>query len=384
MAGALTSTTDLFISTNCRSTLQALYVAEAGISHGTRLLSRGTANGLSDELTGDGGILCNSVAFGGGTYTVTVMDNHDDDDQSTDIDNTVILTSTSQKDGATKKIEVVASCAYCPTHALITTGNLTISGNPTFAGSRGGVHSNADLSLAGNPNIAADATASGTAAVTGNPTVGGGTLSGAAAEFLPAVDPAQFRSYADYELRPDGKIYDKNNLQQPLVGGKWHGWQYDAGRSTWIQTENTTAMNGTFYVTGNVEIAGDTSGPGGTQWRATVIATGDIDVSGSPNIATNPDNPPQTRNLALVAGQDIRIRGHASQHWEGIIAAHEQVEISGNPDLEGCVLAEDAASTSDLATSNCVSGDIHITCNGKDSPFVANKTRILSWREIDE
>ncbi|MDI6790178.1 MAG: hypothetical protein QME44_05770, partial [Thermodesulfobacteriota bacterium] len=69
---------------------------------------------------------------------------------------------------------------------------------------------------------------------------------------------------------------------------------------------------------------------------------------------------------------------------EGIIAAHEQIEISGNPGLNGYVIAEDATSTSNTANENKISGNMSLTYNGLGGPFNSDKVQIVSWREVNE
>jgi len=375
------SSTDIQIGGNYKLSKQAFYIAEAGISNGISVLNSGISNGFNDELSN--GTLLSSISFADGTYNVTVTDNNDDSNQSTDSDKTIVLSSIAQKNGAAKEIKVVVTYEYNPTNAITTNGDLRINGNPTIAGSGGSVHSNSDLQVVGSPNIAQDATSSGTTTVTGSPTIGGSTLSGTSNEIIPPINPTDFAPYADYRLTSDGKVYDTHGVFVADANStSWNGWKYKSSQSKWSQNSNST-IDGTFYIVGDVQISGS-PGDATTPWQVTIIATGDIDIAGSPNIATNPSNPSETKNLLFVAGGDIEISGTTSQVWQGIIAAHEQIDVSGNVQLNGCMIAEDAATDSNLVKNNQIHGNMTLTYTGLSTPFNSDKVQILSWREVNE
>ena len=71
--------------------------------------------------------------------------------------------------------------------------------------------------------------------------------------------------------------------------------------------------------------------------------------------------------------------------YSGIIAAHEQVQFGGNPNILGFVLAEDAADCSALVTAPTeINGNpsIFYDCNHPPNPWF-DKVEVRSWQNID-
>ena len=62
--------------------------------------------------------------------------------------------------------------------------------------------------------------------------------------------------------------------------------------------------------------------------------------------------------------RDIKINGNADQTFTGLIAAHEQFQISGNPRIEGAIIAEGAASTDDRVAMNEIAGSLQLCYDG--------------------
>ena len=139
--GALVATQSMFqdIERGERytQTREAFYIAEAGIQKAMNYLnydengdSPGDAgNGFTAVLANfesDNSEVFNNFEFGGGTYTVFVKDNDDnDDDKATDADNTIILSSTGIKDGRNITIEaVIQNGIYKNKHAITSGGKL--------------------------------------------------------------------------------------------------------------------------------------------------------------------------------------------------------------------------------------------------------------------
>ena len=75
----------------------------------------------------------------------------------------------------------------------------------------------------------------------------------------------------------------------------------------------------------------------------------------------------------------------------GILAAHEQIAISGNPNIFGFLIAEDAVDCSDMVDGafvglTTVNGNPHIfyDCQHPPNPWaVAVDVERLSWQEVD-
>ena len=272
---------------------------------------------------------------------------------------------------------------YTPGTAVTVGGPLAISGNPTIAGANGGVHANGNLSLSGNPTISSNATASGTYSASGNPAIGGIAAGGQPLVTIPTINPAQFFDSRDFRLASDGNVYNKDGVVQPKSGGKWNGWDYSSGK--WSLSGNTT-INATLYIEGDAVISGNI-GSTANPWVTTIIATKSIEVSGNPKM-----RPPTTtdagslyrsgtENLLLVAGGDVKISGNPNQSYQGIIAAHEQLSLSGNPTLNGFIVVENAANSGgSYADNNTISGNIGITYNGSlDNPFPGD-VQVMTWQ----
>lgn len=275
---------------------------------------------------------------------------------------------------------------FKPDAAVTTGGNLTVSGNAKIK--NGGVHSNSDITISGSASVDGTVSASGTVTNTSSSTLK--TESGAAVKPIPSVNPADFKQYADYVLARDGKVLDASGavLADLSQGGQWNGWDYSVTNNTvkWQMSSNNT-LDGRFYVEGDAVVSGS-PGSKTTPWSATLIAEGNIEISGNPIMksytggATVPDG---VKNLLLVAGLDLKINGNITQDqvFQGIMAAHEQVAIAGNPSLGGYIIAEDAANSSNTATENTVSGNMELVSGAAlATPFGSNRPSRLAWREL--
>ena len=138
-------------------------------------------------------------------------------------------------------------------------------------------------------------------------------------------------------------------------------------------------------------------------WKVSIIAVNNINVSGEPVMA--PANSPAYPFL-LVGGRDVGVSGNStgsttkcgtintctvqagnSVTHAGIIAAHEQVKINGDPSLDGFIVIEDAV---DCSTFHTRSGgyqdfsgnpEIHYDCVNPPNPW-AGKVKLTSWEEV--
>ncbi|MEW6161757.1 MAG: PilX N-terminal domain-containing pilus assembly protein [Nitrospirota bacterium] len=360
-----TTVTDTKISGNLKDIKQAFYLADAGISHAGYLLQQNI--GSWDTYLPSPFI--DTTILGAGSYSVTISN----------IGTTVkkVVSTGIASTEAKAVIEAVFIRApFSPDNAIITNGNIEISGNPTIAGSNGGVHSNKDLEIRGSPNIAQTASASGTASP--SPPY----ISGAPTLDIPTINPTQFASYADYQLKSDGKVYRTGStLPEGTSGGTWYGWDYSEGK--WTLSGNDTPPPGMLYIEGDARVSGN-PGSASEPWQTTLVATGNIELSGNPIIADykDPSDPIGVQNLLFVAGLGLKISGNATQTFDGIIAAHGNIEVSGNPNLNGYIIAENATG---IGTENKVSGNMTITYNGDmASPFISNTVSMIAWRKVNE
>ena len=151
-------------------------------------------------------------------------------------------------------------------------------------------------------------------------------------------------------------------------------WTYDSGSLTWTLSGND-AVNGTYYVEGAARISGNPPPGANPPIAMTLIATGSITISGSPDLT------PETNELLFVTDADLDISGGVDTPLaaEGQILVHEQISISGNPSLAGQLIVEDATSLDPTVTSNSISGNPTITYSGG---LGTNLFSITGWREV--
>ena len=150
---------------------------------------------------------------------------------------------------------------------------------------------------------------------------------------------------------------------------------------------------------------GCTTGSPGTRWAVSLISYGNIQVNGNPNLG--PANPAADYYFLLLAGRDIVLNGNYNEDHPacdgscpgtipvdieglgGILAAHEQIQISGNPDIFGFLMAEDAIACSDWVDTGdgiTLDGapDVLYDCNNPPNPWDGDvKFEVLSWQEFE-
>jgi cytoskeletal protein CcmA (bactofilin family) len=356
---------DETIAGNLKSSKQAFYIAEAGLQHAKTFLNQNKGS-WSTYVTSQPLIPATQLSTMG-TYTVTIEDAGNNARR-------VRSTGTTASQARAVVETLVRLGPYTPGNALTVGGDLTISGNPTIGGTQGGVHANGDLSLSGSPAISGDATASGTCV---SPCIQGQPVA-----TIPTINPADFFGARDFRLAADGKVYDKNGtLVHDTANGKWQGWGYSGG--TWTLSGSTT-IDATLYIEGNAAISGS-PGSDANPWITTLIATESIEVHGSPVMRPPVSSDPGglyrsgTENLLLVAGKDLKINGNPQQGFQGVLAAHEQVKVSGNATLTGFIIAEDAAHAGTLVTEDAISGSMVLIYDGNlDNPFPGD-VQVMSW-----
>lgn len=300
---------------------------------------------------------------------------------TTDGNSTILVRSIGYaNDGTQLILEATISRIALP--AILTGGDLRISGNTDITGDAASVHSNQDLDMNGSAiDIDHNATSSGTYSTTGSPDVGGVAGGGRPPMPFAPIRAADYLSHADFVLNSDGRLTDRatgltlcNAAGAPNACQVVYGWTYD-GPGWSVNGNANNYMPGTYYVQGPVTMGGS---PGGnnlaTAWQVSIIAEGSIDISGSPDVKT--DDP----DLLLVTDGDLKISGNFTQ-WgaEAQILIHEQFDIGGNVTLVGRITAEDGGNASNLVTSNRVHGSVTINydATGGGSGF-----NISAWREV--
>lgn len=397
LAAAILSTggSEAQIASNHLHAVQAEFLAEAGLEHAFNTLRTAAVGTLTaTALAPITGIEDNLAVGGVGNYTVRY--------QTAGFWTwRVVSTGTSAIGGSQQIRRAMMSTAFSPNDAIVTNGKLTVQGNTTVTGLCPNAHTNSkitnpddpnynkDLEVKGNATVNGTASATGTTSVTGSGSAGA-VVNDAAKEPVPDINATSFFQ-ANAPSLPANNVYQMKSNGDVLKGdGTFREHLSDGGTSTcgWRYTESTpswklsggTFCDGTFYFEGSAEVE---SNPG--PWATTLIATGSITISGNPTIQT--DNTHSTdcgsncytiKDTVLLAGADIRITGNPTLRY-GMIAAREQVGISGNATITGFIVAQDASSTSTTVGADTETGSTTITYDCGGAPPVQIPLRILSW-----
>jgi hypothetical protein len=299
-------------------------------------------------------------------------------------------------------------------YAILTGGPIQFIGNPLIlSGSAVGVHSNGYLQVGGSSFIEGCMSSSGGAKVTGSVVQDPscqppGTQ---AVVQIPVIDPRQLWHTSHYDLCPDGKV--RAGPAHPTSGFTagsapctgivvasspatvaFRGWKFlgvDARlEARWQQTSGTP-YEGVYYVhQGSADLASNT-GSSANPWRVTLLVAGkgscpaitggDVSISGSPVMRPYPGS----SSLLVAAGRDLDLSGNPDTG--GILAAHEQVESTGNTTVhEGTFLAEDACdSPNDYTDINYIAGNTTVDNTGPlSSPFGGSIVQpvVVAWDEL--
>ncbi len=384
LSGALLAvgSTEVPIAANHLRAIQAQYLAEAGLEDAfdafrVNPTTVATAPTLLTAVPNLNGASPTLAAFG--SYTVKY--------QKTGGNTIRVISTGLNADGiATKVLTAVFTNDFGGSGGpgILTGGDFTINGNPTITGTCGNIFVNGNLSVS-NPTVAGNVLATGTYTVTGTPVIGGTSGGGQPARTVPNVVPSDFLIAAKaslpasevFQMKSDGRVLDGNNnlLTTLTSGATYRYFTYTSGSTaSWSQTGNT-GSDGAYYFEGNVSIAGS-PGSNLSPWKASILATGYIDVAGTPVMQTH------LTDTLLVAGTDVWVHGNVSLtiNLPGLVAAHEQVNIQGSVSMSGYIVAQGAGSSSGLVVSDGLGGNTTITSNcGSISPPLADQLRILSW-----
>ena len=383
---AMTSTiTQEQLAGNYKRGLEAFHNSETGISDSlSQLNTIGVPVGGFDAMLAMPTYLSLSDVDANIFYSTRALDNDDGDaDTAVDSDGEILLESRGSSGTALRLIRVRISlnpAGWGSNHAILTGESLLISGNPTVIGTNNAIHSNGNIMLSGTTSAGA-VSASGTVSVPGSDENLGSITSGAADAGIPEINPADFRDAADFILGSDGRVRDQAGVILNPGGDPWNGW--DWGVDKWTKSDSSV-VDGTYYIESNAVLSGNPGEGAAEPWHATIIAEGSIEISGNPVIATAGAAESGIDNLLFVAGGDLKINGNANQSFEGVMAAHEQIDISGNPNLDGFIIAEGASDVHDYVDMNSISGDMQLTYDGLNTPFQDPLGEIvaLSWEEI--
>jgi hypothetical protein len=419
-------------------TRDSFYIAEAGIQRAINFFNFDPAtgecpgeaeNGFQDEL--DGGNWPDSIfaspangGYQGGTYVVTV-DNNNDGGASTDQDHTIVLTSTGTKRGVSTTIEAtIYRPLFTTQYGIITEDKLTGDGGFKVGGANGLVHSNSEFVQTGSTGTTEGTTANNNCCTCNGESCLDPEYQTIGKVDLPAPDVEFFRPYADFVLHDNGEI-DLNTkdsdgniistitlvkqsscwIRNTSIGDStleqsdcnnpdYNKWDIvDLNGELWKVTTSNNLPDGIYFVEGSFAATGSSS----TAWEVTIISTANIDLAGSREFENYIDGPygQVIKDAFLVADRDIEISGSVSVNTRGFIHTRDQINLSGNVNLNGWIVAAGvypspfngnpppSAGGKGLVLENTISGNVDITYDDPiGSPNPACVVKVLSWKEI--
>jgi hypothetical protein len=183
-----------------------------------------------------------------------------------------------------------------------------------------------------------------------------------------------------------GILTNNNGLE--AGGHTWYVVGVDNYKDGPPSPSNPSPTNPATKNGGNVKLTGNV-GSSGTPLQVSILTTGSIEISGTPNMTANlralktPLLPPFVKiDLLMAAIQDIKINGDvsASISFTGISYAGEQVELSGNGSINGQVISYSNRHVSGTPVSaNGITGSFDLTLNDGNS---IGRIKLFSWRQI--
>src|SRR5688572_6125540 len=406
-----TGATSQEISQNSHEQTEAFFIAEAGLTHGTRMVLPANPSTYDSILQNQLAGLTDPVNFGAGDYRVTVLnDTAEIASAPTDDTNKRIIVRSvgTGADGATVTMEALVAAGVA--HALLVNAPLLISGDMKLLGTGGSMHANGQLTISGNPCVAGTATSSSQVTVGGSIRQGSCSGVGSFSGNQGIVPPptwdmrSAFRDRADFILGIDGRVTNSSGTvvhNSSTQGNDWNlnftgsgcgsgdKFTWDPGNQRWVHGGTCIPAGRTWYSAGNLELPNEVGLT--TPVTATFVAEGSIVTNGSPRFAANPNL--DGGRYAFMAGRDLRISGNpasGSYSSSGIHYANDQIQFSGNPRINGVVIAANLTDNLSMGC-NCnpvprvngtrveISGNPEITYNGG---LIDDGARVISWREI--
>lgn len=368
---------EVAVANNHLRSTQALFLAEAGVED--------AFNTLRDSPTMTGTASTNLTAMpslSGPSPTVAAYGSYSVQYQRVGGNTVRVVSTGTTASGARRPLTAVFTNNFTVDTAILTGGSFTISGSPNLEGNCGTVHSNVNLTVSGNPTVTHDLTATGTYTASGSPAVGGVAGGSQPQRSIPSIVPSEFLAAAKatvpateiFQLKSNGQVlngYDQV-IDTVSPGGTYRGWTYNTGTPVVWAVIGNTGYDGTYYVEGRATISGNPGNPI-TPWRTTVIASGDVVVTGGPEIQAH------LADTLLVAGADVSVSGNPTLGFNGLIAAHEQIAVSGSAEISGYLVAEGATSVSGTIAANQTGGNARITFNCSMSAPLRGTLRVLAW-----
>jgi hypothetical protein len=315
------------------------------------------------------------------SYEVLITDDDDGDmNPANDFNGTLVIQATGYaQDGTKVVLEARISPLELP--AIVTDGDLSIEGNAAVNGPAGetNVHTNGSLTFSGSSsNITGNVTASEDLSCTspcnnvqGTETPGAPTLP------IPKVNAEDYQVWADFVLGSDGVLTNVATGATCTATTKvtCNNWAFNSVSGTWILNASTVTA-GTYYAEAHVSISGS---PGSTKSPAmlSIVATGSIDISGSPKLV------PDTPELLFVTNEDLKIAGTLDLVGESVVVEGQmlvkgQFDIGGNATLDGQLIVNDE-DVGTLVTANRLRGNASLTYSGT---LGTGTYTVTSWRDV--
>jgi hypothetical protein len=371
LTGLYSTMVETLIADNDYRRKQALYLAEAGLRHAWAFM-QSDGGSLDEYLVGadgqpgtddDGALLGGSpVSMTTGTYQLTVVDNGDDGDPSSDADDTVFLVSVGAARSARVELRVTITAGGTtglPVSYLFN-NRLTVTGESNWYGGDAIIHSNDRIEVVKDATIEGNLQTSGQFIAEDGVTINGSAMTGSDLDTyvqdhrnldpidVPEVDPEDFRDWADYVMGADGGIRDgSGNLVFDASGGDvWNGWKYATDK--WELKDSGTSYgrtpDATYFVEGNL-IAGGHNGTEASPLAVTLVTTGHLEIGGHAWMSS------YANDTLAVVGTDAEIHGHTDTfEFMGHVLVHEQLKLSGHVNVAGGILVEDAEDLDDMLT----------------------------------
>jgi hypothetical protein len=297
--------------------------------------------------------------------------------------------------GTTATLEQMLTPITMP--ALLVDGDLTLGGNASIEGSQGSVHANGNLEVDGSSvNVEQNATATGNLVANDGWAAGELTSGGMPRIPVPDIHASTYFNDADFVLHNDGRITNRPGTTTycnafsstqagygtgcrnvtPPGGTAAFGWRFNGTSLTWDLNPGGSAANqATYYSHTDVTVTGS---PGTTAnpLRITIIAEGDIEVTGNPDLRPEPSS-----EIQFVTDQDLRLAGDLTipTAYEGRIMVREQIDFAGTIELAGQVIVQNVPSISTVVVNNEVRGTATLTYNGLIETVAYTVT---GWREM--
>lgn len=307
-------------------------------------------------------------------------------------------------------VTVEAMMKPLPWPAIVTNGNLDLSGNPSVLGDGGSVHANGSITEVGNAaTIQHDVTAVGTVTTNAGWTPVQGIAEGGQLPIaIPPVNVSDYLAYATYRLDDDGGIYVvatnvricSNNAD---CGAKGFSWTSTASSQishmpgitrTWkpngtpncatlnasLTTAGVAAPNcgqGVYYAkNGDVDISGNIGRTGTpSPYALTLLVDGSISISGTPQLVPALVRP----NILFVTNGDLVMTGTANCKISGQARVREQFKLAGTMELTGQVIVESRTDISDAVTgASKMSGSATVT----NDRLAVYDFAVAGWREF--